>query len=156
VSPAFLSFHLIVVNWPTVHVTDKQLSAGCDNMQYVIPTTAYPTPVTGLVSINPEYKRTHQHTRAHTPTHTHTESVTNHPNAVLMHKAVATGTPRVWGLTFPTTNKQLSATEWTNFRPSSRFASKGTTSTSVSILYNSSLHSSFLHFIRLCLSSSIS
>ena len=80
-------------------------------MQYVIHTTAYPAPVTGLVSINPEYKRykrTHQHTRAHAPTHT---SVTNHPNAVLMHKAVATGTPRVWGLTVPTTNKQLSATE---------------------------------------------
>jgi hypothetical protein len=62
-------------------------------MQYVIPTTAYPAPVTGLVSINPEYKRTQ-----HTHTHTHT-SVTNHPNAVLMHKAAATGTPRVWGLT---------------------------------------------------------
>jgi len=130
-------------------------------MQYVIHTTAYPAPVTGLVSINPEYKRykrTHQHTRAHAPTHTPTHtSVTNHPNAVLMHKAVATGTPRVWGLTVPTTNKQLSATEWTSGFPHVSPPNRPPVLPSPSFTILSSLHSSFLlHFIRLCLSSSIS
>jgi len=114
-------------------------------MQYIIPTTAYPVPHQSLDSsqsiqiqaYTSTHGRTCTHPHTHTHTHTHTQSVTNHPNAVLMHNAVATGTPRVWGLTVPTTNKQLSATELTNSRLSSRFPSKRTTGTSVSILYSS-------------------